>query len=42
MKHIILGLGLFISVTGFTTTNNYDLKMELSLNGNKVASPRRS
>lgn len=39
MKALVLGL-LLISSQAFATTNGYDLKMDLSLNGKKISSPR--
>jgi len=39
MKKIIMGFCLFAGTAAFAS-NGYDLKMELSMNGKKVSSPR--
>lgn len=40
MKQLILALGILLTTPSFAAVTNYDLKMDLSINGKKVASPR--
>ena len=40
MLKLILGLILVVNTTFATTTNGYDLKFDLSLNGKRISTPR--